>query len=56
MTGPISYEATNSVPGSRRARFIMAIVSSLVLLGSIGIVEVAVLALVTIVSSGTNHQ
>jgi hypothetical protein len=56
MTGPISFEATASVPGSRRARLALAIVSTLVLLGAIGAVEVAVLAIVTIVSSGTNRR
>jgi hypothetical protein len=56
MTGPISFEASDSPPGSRRARLVLAIMSTLVLLATIGVVEVVVLALVTIVSSGTNHQ
>jgi hypothetical protein len=55
MTGPISYWSPESHPAGRRARLVLAIVASLVLLAALGVVEVGVLAAVSIVSSGTNR-
>jgi hypothetical protein len=41
---------------SRRARLMLAIASVLVLVAFVGVIEVGVLAAVTIVSSGRNRQ
>jgi hypothetical protein len=54
MTSPITLEVPK--PVSRRARLVLAILATLVLLTFIGVVEVGVLAVVTVVSAGTNHR
>ena len=55
MTGPIAFEAPQPAPVGRRARLILAILATLVLLVCLGVVEVAALAAVTVMSSTTNH-
>ena len=54
MTSPIILEAAE--PVSRRARLVLAILATLVLLTFTGVVEVGVLAVVAVVSAGTNHR
>ncbi|HEX3680616.1 MAG TPA: hypothetical protein VHU90_12920 [Galbitalea sp.] len=54
MTSLIILEAQE--PVSRRARLVLAILATAILLTFVGVVEVAVLAVVTIVSAGTNHR
>ncbi|HEX4057765.1 MAG TPA: hypothetical protein VHX87_05560 [Galbitalea sp.] len=55
MTGPVTFEALHPAPVSRRARLVLAILASLVLLVALGVVEVGVLTAVSVVSSGTNR-
>jgi hypothetical protein len=55
MTHPISLGSPASPPVGRRVRLVLAILASLVLLTALGVVEVGVLAAVSIVSSGTNR-
>ena len=50
MTSPIILEAAE--PVSRRARLVLAILATLVLLTFTGVVEVGVLAVVAVVSAG----
>jgi hypothetical protein len=54
MTSPIGVVVPE--PVSRRARLVLAILSALVLLAFIGVIEVGVLAVATVVSAGTNHR
>jgi hypothetical protein len=56
MTRPIALEAPRPAPVSRRARLVLAIVATLVLMVAIGVVEVGVLAAATVISAGTNHK
>jgi hypothetical protein len=50
---------TFEVPGagqiSRRAKFVLSVLAFLVLLGSVGVVEVGALAAASVMSSTTNH-
>lgn len=55
MTSPIVFEVPEPAPVSRRARLVLAILATLVLLACLGVAEVGVLAAVTVVSSSTNH-
>jgi hypothetical protein len=55
MSGPIVFEVQRAAPLGRRARLIAAVLASLVLLACVGVVEVGALAVVTIMSSTTNH-
>lgn len=55
MTGPIVFEAPEPAPVGRRARLLLTILATLVLLGCVGVVEVGALAAVTVMSSTTNH-
>ena len=55
MTGPIVFEAPEPASVGRRARLVLAILASLVLLVCLGVVEVGTLAAVTVMSSTTNH-
>jgi hypothetical protein len=56
MTRPITLAGTESASVGRRARLALAILATLVLLVFVGVLEVAVLAAVTVVSAGTNHR
>jgi hypothetical protein len=56
MTRPITLEGSDGAPVSRGARLVLAILATLVLLCAIGVLEVFVLAAVTVVSAGTNHR
>jgi hypothetical protein len=55
MTDRILVGVADPPPVSRRVRVVIAVVASLVLLVAVGVVEVGVLAAVTIVSAGTNR-
>ncbi len=54
MTGPIIFEAPHASVG-RRARLILAILASLVLLAAVGVIEVGALAALSVVSSSQYH-
>lgn len=54
MTSPIILGSQE--PVSSRARLVLAILAALILLTFIGVVEVGVLTVVTVVSAGTNHR
>jgi hypothetical protein len=54
MTGPIVFE-TPEASVSRRARLVLAILATLVLVAAIGVVEVGALAAVSVISSSQNH-
>jgi hypothetical protein len=56
MNRPITLGVPQPAPVSRRARLVLAIIATLVLMMAIGVVEVGVLAAATIVSAGTNHK
>jgi hypothetical protein len=53
MTGPIAFEPPP--PVGRRARVVLAVLATLVLLACLAVVEVGTLAAVTVMSSTTNH-
>jgi hypothetical protein len=55
MTGPIVFEAPQPAPVGRRARVVLAVLATLVLLACLAVVEVGTLAAVTVMSSTTNH-
>jgi hypothetical protein len=55
MTSPLALEVPEPAPVSRRARLVLAILATLVLLACLGVAEVGVLAAVTVFSSSTNH-
>ena len=55
MSEYLDLEAQRPGDISHRARLLLAIASVLVLLVCVGVVEVGVLAAVSIVSSGRNH-
>jgi hypothetical protein len=55
MTGPKVFEAAEREPVGRRARLLLAILATLVLLACLAVVEVGALAAVTVMSSTTNH-
>jgi hypothetical protein len=56
MTRPITLEVPDPAPVSRRARLVLAIAATLVILMFVGVIEVGVLAAVTVVSAGTNRK
>jgi hypothetical protein len=55
MTSPILFEAPQPAPLGRRARLILAILASLVLLVCVGVAELGALTAVAVMSSTTNH-
>jgi hypothetical protein len=56
MTSPITLDAPEPAPIGRHTQLVLAILATLVLLSLIGVLEVGVLAVVTVVSAGTNHR
>jgi hypothetical protein len=56
MTRPITFAEPNPAPVSRRSRLVLAILATLVLFFTVGVLEVFILAAVTVVSAGTNHR
>jgi hypothetical protein len=56
MSETLEFEAPAHDGVSRRARLVLAIMSVIVMLLVVGVVEVATLAAVTVVSSGRNHR
>ncbi|HMH58055.1 MAG TPA: hypothetical protein VK537_02625 [Galbitalea sp.] len=56
MTSPITLGVPNPAPVSRRARLVLAIAATLVMLTFIGVIEVGVLAAATVVSAVTSHK
>jgi hypothetical protein len=56
MSRPITLGVSDPAPVSRRARLVLAIAAMLVVLTFVGVIEVGVLAVVTVVSAGTNRK
>jgi hypothetical protein len=54
MTAPAAFESSAG-SASLRARVVVAILASLVLLAAVGVIEVGALAATSVISSGTNH-
>jgi hypothetical protein len=55
MTGPDVFEAPEFPELSHRARLILTILATVVLLLAVGVVEVGVLAVASVVSSSQTH-
>jgi hypothetical protein len=56
MIQSIGFETPEPAPVGRRARMMLAIVATLVLLGFVAVIEIGALAMLTVVSSVTNHR
>ena len=56
MIQTLGLEAPEPAPVGRPARVLLAMVATLVILGFVGVLEVGVLAMLTVVSSVTNHR
>jgi hypothetical protein len=55
MTGPAVFETPESPELSHRARLILTILATIVLLLAVGVVEVGMLTAASVVSSSQNH-